>query len=133
MEYWRVVIARQLICERDSCIAPRDWRKYVWLAQIMKTSLQNSTRLAPGATRSEIVTLLIRQEVLWITVGIVLGTVGAVITDSLLSAILFHSAQVSLTALTSSLLLLTVPTFLSIVFLARRASLLYRAVALHQE
>ncbi len=90
-------------------------------------------RLALGSSRSAIVSLLLRQESLWIGGGMAIGLVGAGMMGFLLRAQFFHARAASVPVLTASSLLLALPALAAVAILGRRASLLDPIVTLRRE
>jgi predicted permease len=90
-------------------------------------------RLALGAQRSAILSLLIRQESQWIGAGLGLGLLGAVVSGYLLRAEFYHVRAASAPVLASALGLLAISALAAVMIPGRRASLLDPSVTLRRE
>ena len=90
-------------------------------------------RLALGSQRSAILALLIRQEARWISVGLAMGLLGAVLTGYVLRAQFYHAGAASAPVLAAALLLLTTSALAAVAIPGRRASLLDPSVTLRRE
>ena len=90
-------------------------------------------RLALGAQRSAILSLLIRQESQWIGAGLGLGLLGAVVSGYLLRAEFYHVRAASVPVLASALGLLAISALAAVTIPGRRASLLDPSVTLRRE
>ena len=84
-------------------------------------------RLAMGSSRQAIVSLLIRQELPSIAIGLVFGLIGAILAGFLLKAEFYHAKAASLPVLPTALILLVIPALAAVVIPSRRASLLDQA------
>ena len=90
-------------------------------------------RLALGSQRTAILTLLIRQEVTWIGLGLSAGLLAAVLTGYVLRAEFYHVAEASCPVLVAALILLAVSAVAAVVIPGRRASLAEPSVTLRRE
>jgi predicted permease len=90
-------------------------------------------RLALGSQRSAILALLIRQEARWISVGLGVGLLGAVLTGYVLRAEFYHAGAASAPVLAAALLLLATFAMAAVAIPGRRASLLDPSVTLRRE
>lgn len=90
-------------------------------------------RLALGSQRLAILALLIRQESRWISVGLGLGLLGAVLTGYVLRAEFYHAGAASAPVLGITLLLLATSAAAAVAIPGRRASLLDPSLTLRRE
>ncbi|MGB6689479.1 MAG: ABC transporter permease [Terracidiphilus sp.] len=90
-------------------------------------------RLALGSTRRRIVTLLLREEGLWLAAGVLLGLMCAGATGYALRARFYGAHLTSTAVLLGSAVLLFAPALLAIALPARRAALQDPAQTLRRE
>jgi putative ABC transport system permease protein len=90
-------------------------------------------RMALGAQRRAMLTMILRQSLTMAAIGIALGLVGAFAATRLLSALLFGIAATDVATYVSVVLLLGAAAFLAGLFPARRAMKVDPVVALHYE
>jgi ABC-type antimicrobial peptide transport system permease subunit len=90
-------------------------------------------RMAFGATRSDVVTLILSQGARLVVVGIVLGVGGAVLLRSAMSTMVYGVRTSDPLAYLTACLLLCAATIAACALPARRASRLDPAVALRSE
>ena len=90
-------------------------------------------RLALGSSRSAVVSLLVRQESLWIGGGMALGLAGAMVMGFLLRAQFFQARAASVPVLIASSILLALPALAAVAIPGRRASLLDPSVTLRRD
>jgi predicted permease len=90
-------------------------------------------RLALGASRSAILMLLMREEALWIGMGLAAGMIGAVLTGYVLRASFYHAGAATAPVLAAALLLLGTAAMGAVAIPGRRASLLEPCVTLRSE
>lgn len=90
-------------------------------------------RLALGSSRQRVITLLLRQEGLWLTAGTLLGLGCAAAAGYVLRARFYGAQSVSPVVLLGSAVLLLVPALLAIALPAQRAALQNPARTLRSE
>ncbi len=90
-------------------------------------------RMALGAQRRQMLTMILRQSLTMAVIGIVIGIVGAVAATRLLSALLFGVGTTDLVTYAAVILLLGGAALLAAILPARRAMKINPVIALHYE
>ena len=90
-------------------------------------------RLALGATRGNVLRLVLRQGLVLIMIGLVLGLLGALAAARALNSILYGVGALDLAALLGSILTLALVAFVACYLPARRATLVDPIEALRTE
>jgi putative ABC transport system permease protein len=90
-------------------------------------------RMALGAQRRQMLSMILRQSLTMAAIGIAIGIIGAVAATRLLSALLFGVGTTDLLTYAAVILLLAGAAFLAALLPARRAMKINPMVALHYE
>lgn len=90
-------------------------------------------RLALGSSRPAIVSLLLRQESVWIVSGTLAGLASSAAAGYVLRASFFHTGAASIPVLLAAALLLMLPALAAVAIPGRRASLIDPALTLRCE
>ena len=90
-------------------------------------------RMALGAARGDVFGLVLRQGVGLVSIGIVLGLVGAIATNRALNSVLYGVGSLDLGAFAAAISLLVLVALLACYFPARRATLVDPVQALRAE